>query len=126
MDNKFLGETIRIARKAKGLTQEALAEIVDIDEKHLSRIENGKSFPSLITLKKLLLALDLSFTSIGMDMTEQKHVNNPAYIKALQILNSAESDIQLDCYLDVLMATSHFMGKFQLSAAGLTLNSQPQ
>lgn len=35
-----LGDKIRQIRKSKGLTQEKLAELIDIDNKHLSRIEN--------------------------------------------------------------------------------------
>lgn len=42
MNNKNFGKKLRDLRKAKGFTQEVLAEKAEIDEKHLSRIENGK------------------------------------------------------------------------------------
>lgn len=101
MDNKFLGEKLRLARKAKGLTQQEVAEMAEIDEKHLSRIENGKFFPTFTTLSRLLTALDLPLDATGLEF-QKLNTDNPLYIKALQILNSAENDVQLSCYLDVL------------------------
>lgn len=45
--NELLGKRIRELRKRSGLTQEQLAEKLGIDQKHMSRIELGKSYPSL-------------------------------------------------------------------------------
>lgn len=36
---ELLGARIKEIRKARGLTQEQLAEMVDIEQKHVSRIE---------------------------------------------------------------------------------------
>jgi transcriptional regulator with XRE-family HTH domain len=52
-----LGARIKEIRKAKGLSQEKLSEKIEIDPKHLSRIEVGRNFPSLDTLAKLAKAL---------------------------------------------------------------------
>lgn len=112
MNNKFFGEKLRMARKAKGLTQQEVAEMADIDEKHLSRIENGKFFPTFTTLNRLLNALDLPLDETGLDF-QKLNSANPLYIKAIQILNSAENDMQLGCYLDVLMMTNHIINKVQ-------------
>jgi len=54
---KQLGARIKELRKIKKLTQEQLAEMVDVDPKHLSRIEVGGSYPSIDTLVKLAAAL---------------------------------------------------------------------
>lgn len=54
---KQLGARIKELRKIKKLTQEQVAEMVDIDPKHLSRIEVGGSYPSIDTLEKLAVAL---------------------------------------------------------------------
>ena len=54
---KLLGARIKEIRKAKGLSQEKLSEMIGIDAKHLSRIEVGGSFPSLDTLANLAEAL---------------------------------------------------------------------
>jgi len=56
---ELLGGRIKELRKMKGLSQEELSEKVDIDPKHLSRIEVGRGFPSLDTLEKLADALNV-------------------------------------------------------------------
>ncbi len=52
-NRKLLGKRIKELRKSRGLTQDALAETVGIDSKHLSRIECGVNFPSLDLLCKI-------------------------------------------------------------------------
>ncbi len=54
---ELLGVRIQELRKLRKLTQAQLSQKVDIDAKHLSRIEVGKSFPSLDTLEKIANAL---------------------------------------------------------------------
>ncbi len=56
---KLLGVRIKEIRKTRGLSQEQLSGKIDIDPKHLSRIESGRSFPSLDTLEKLANALQV-------------------------------------------------------------------
>ena len=52
----LLVQDLKKLRKSKGLTQQALAEKTNIDDKYLCRIENGKYFPTHATLNKLLNA----------------------------------------------------------------------
>ena len=54
MNNKqALGKRIKELRKRCGLTQEKLAELIDIETGSLSAIESGRHFPSLPTLEKI-------------------------------------------------------------------------
>lgn len=55
---KLLGLRIKELRKIKGLTQDRLSEMVNIEPSHLSRIEVGNSYPSLDTLEKISIALE--------------------------------------------------------------------
>ncbi|MCG2709597.1 MAG: helix-turn-helix domain-containing protein [Thermodesulfovibrionales bacterium] len=61
---ELLGARIKELRKAKGLSQEELSEKVGIDSKHLSRIEVGKSYPSLDTLEKIANALNVEIKDL--------------------------------------------------------------
>ncbi len=56
---KQLGQKIKLVRKSKNMTQEQLAEIVDIGVPNISYIENGKFAPSIDTLQKIAKALDV-------------------------------------------------------------------
>ena len=51
---------IKKYRKIHNLTQEKLAELLDISPRQLQRIESGQSETSLKTLKKLIKILDIS------------------------------------------------------------------
>jgi len=51
---------IKEYRKKLGLTQEKLAELLDISPRQLQRIESGQTETSLKTLKKLIKILDIS------------------------------------------------------------------
>ena len=50
MDYNKIGEQIRKIRKAHGLSQEELAERVNISTTHMSHIETGSTKLSLIAL----------------------------------------------------------------------------
>ncbi len=56
---KLLGARIKELRKARGLSQDQLSEEINIDSKHLSRIEVGNSYPSLDTVENIAKALDV-------------------------------------------------------------------
>ena len=61
---EMLGARIREQRKKKSITQEKLAETLGIDQKHMSRIELGKSYPSLDRLTMIADALEVSLPSL--------------------------------------------------------------
>lgn len=54
-----LGARIQEIRKSKNLTQEVLAEKIDMDKPNLSNIECGKRFMTAETLEKLAGALEV-------------------------------------------------------------------
>ncbi len=54
----MLGARIKGLRKIKGLSQDKLFQIIDIEQNHLSRIEVGKNYPSIGILEKIALALN--------------------------------------------------------------------
>lgn len=103
--NSTFGTRLKSLRKAKGLTQEALAEKANVDSKHLCRIENDKHFPSHKTLNKLLNALGITLEEAGLNLEQLEIDNNQIMIKAMQILNSAKDDNELNCYLEALRMT---------------------
>jgi len=59
-----LGRKIKEARKAQGLSQEQLAEKIDIESKHVSRIEVGANYPSLQRLEQIASALNVSIKDL--------------------------------------------------------------
>lgn len=54
-----LAKSIKKSRKAKGMTQEELAEKVNVSLGWISRIERGVNSPNLKLLKKIARVLDI-------------------------------------------------------------------
>jgi len=59
MDYEKIGMRVRFFRRRKGLSQEQLAELVDISVPHMSHIETGNTKLSLPVLAALARALDV-------------------------------------------------------------------
>ena len=78
MDIKMLlGRKIKEYRNKIGLTQAQLAEIVNVDNKHISCIENGKNFPSADLLGRLAKA----FNTEPKNLFEFYHLQNISDLK---------------------------------------------
>lgn len=59
-----VGIRIKSIRKELKLTQEKLAEKADLDTTYISEVENGKRNITIVSLQKILVALDQTFVSI--------------------------------------------------------------
>ncbi|WP_154985716.1 helix-turn-helix domain-containing protein [Paenibacillus polysaccharolyticus] len=59
-----VGERIRAVRKAKGLTQQQLAELSGLDDAYIGSVERGERNFSIDTLEKILLGLKLSLNEL--------------------------------------------------------------
>lgn len=61
---RLFGARIKELRKKNNMSQEQLSEKVGIESKYLSRIEVGKSYPSLEIVEKLSDALDVEMKDL--------------------------------------------------------------
>ncbi len=68
---RLVGSRIKQLRKAKGLSQEVLAEKADLSNKYLSSIERGNENPTLDTFIKLAQAMDVEFFELFHYSREQ-------------------------------------------------------
>ena len=64
LDPKIVGEAIAYCRKQKNLSQEVLSALADIGRTHLSAIERGERKPTLETLYKISMALNVNMSDI--------------------------------------------------------------
>ncbi|MFZ6723596.1 helix-turn-helix domain-containing protein [Undibacterium sp. Ji49W] len=55
----LVGQRVQILRKRKQLSQEELSSRIGIDTKSLSRLERGQHYPSLETLERIRVELDV-------------------------------------------------------------------
>lgn len=67
VDYKAIGQRIKIARIKKDITQEAVADLIDITPAHMSNVETGKTKVSLPTLIVIANALSVSVDTLLCD-----------------------------------------------------------
>ena len=61
---KIFGLNVKIERLRLGLTQSQLAEILDVHEKHICKIETGHQNVTLKTLSKIAKALKVDESAL--------------------------------------------------------------
>ena len=87
-----LGARIQEIRKSKNLTQEVLAEKIDMDKPNLSNIECGKRFMTAETLEKLANALEVE----EKELFDFGHIKNREELITLlnnSINNASDSEL---------------------------------
>lgn len=73
MIEKEIGKRIQECRKMRGLTQEQLAEIIDISPHYLSALERGVYNIKLEILVNILNALDCSADEVFCDVVKKAY-----------------------------------------------------
>lgn len=59
-----MGEKLRAAREAAGMTQQELAEKIGVQQRDISRWENCRREPGVLTVKKMAQALGCSMDNL--------------------------------------------------------------
>jgi len=59
-----LGEAIRGIRLSKGISQEKLALLAEVDRSYVGRVERGDNNVAVLTLARLAGALDISISKL--------------------------------------------------------------
>lgn len=101
-----IGKIIQKLRKGKGLTQEELAEKIDLSTNYLSKVERGLSVLNVEAFFKMASVLDFTLDDFGVntdsriDETKKELVN--------RILASSEKEIK--AYTE-LLNTMHSVTK---------------
>ena len=87
VDYTVIGERLKKARKDKHLTQEQLAEKIDVSIAFLSRIERGSSQINLKRLSQICQILDVT----------EGDILNGSSSKSTKYLNSEFADLLRNC-----------------------------
>lgn len=90
---KIIGNNVLNARKIRNLSQEQFAEMIGIEPSALSKIENGKSYPSQQTLENIICALKIKPNVLFK--TEEKIDIEKAYKELLVQLEQIKQNEEL-------------------------------
>lgn len=68
---KLVGDNFGRVRKAKGLTQEQVAERSGFSQQYLSDLERGRRNPTVVSVYELAMALDVNYLELLQQSTDQ-------------------------------------------------------
>ena len=85
LDYVAIGRRIRDARRQLGITQEKLAETVDLSPSHMSHIESGKT---KVSLPSLILIANALYTSVDSLLHDNISMTSDAFDKDFKDLLS--------------------------------------
>ena len=105
MDYSAIGRLVREVRKARGISQETLAEQVDISTTHMSHIETASTKLSLPVLAALARALSVSTDYLLYGNGTNAHEEVDAVLDAC-------SERQLQILAEVVKSTKAALDRF--------------
>ena len=108
IDYKSIGRRIKAARISLDMTQERLAEKVNLSPSHLSNIETGTTKVSLSTIVKLANALHVSVDSLLADSVVQ---SKAVFEQDIQTILSDCDDYEIRGIADIAAATKKTLRK---------------
>lgn len=107
MDYLSMGKNIKALRKKNGLTQEKLAEAVDVSTVFISQIETGTRMPSLETIYNISKALGVSIDEL-IHGSESGHLRIHTDNKFQAFLNS-HSEAEVEFTLKIAEGVLNYM-----------------
>jgi transcriptional regulator with XRE-family HTH domain len=96
-----IGRNIKNARTLLGMTQGQLAELLDLENVTVSRIETGAQLPSIDRLDEVAKALNVSLTTLLADTNK----------------SSAMADLLVDAIKDLPVREQKFVHSFAVTYA---------
>lgn len=101
IDYKLIGKRIKAKRKELNITQEQLADKINMTTFYVSKIENGKATPTLETFAHIAycLDLDLAYLITGTSTLEKQY-----YVNELNKICSHATKEQLNLIIKLAKA----------------------
>jgi Predicted transcriptional regulators len=85
-----LGNRIKTLRKAQNLTQQKLADKVEVSRIYVQALESNRRLPSMKLLQRLAPALNVDVTDLLMDFSSP---DNPGRVQLESMLDNGELEI---------------------------------
>jgi len=114
MDQKRIGSFLRELRTEKSLTQEQLAERLNVSGRTVSRWENGNNMPDLSIIVELAAFYDIDIRELLNGERKNEKMNEDLKETSLKMADYAEAEKQL---LTKRLCIISFIGLFSLLTA---------
>lgn len=103
MDYKLLGKNIKETRKSLKMTQEQLAEKIEVSTVFIIQIESGARKPSLETVYKISIALNIKIdTLINKNFDDEKTEDIDRLIELLNMCSKKQRNFVADISKEII------------------------
>jgi transcriptional regulator with XRE-family HTH domain len=93
-----VAKTVRDIRRFKALSQRQLANRMQVPRTYISKIENGKAMPTLSSLARLAMALEVDICALLQDARSRRLEETAAVLADPFLAEIAQCVGQLDSY----------------------------
>lgn len=91
-----LGQRIKYLRKSQNITQEKLAELINMDITSLSKIETGRNYPQPETIEKIAKALNVNINYLfSFQSLNTKNEYIEAITQNINLIQNNEEKLKL-------------------------------
>lgn len=95
-DKKFIGSVIKNARKKAKMSQAELSELINMCDKNLGNIENGKQFPQVNNFLKIMETLNIPLEDFGVTKSSNANETQKELLKLIYSANHQKAQIYLE------------------------------
>lgn len=93
------GDNLRTIRKEKGLSQEDLAELLNVSRQAVSKWEQNNGYPEMEKVIQLAEALNISLDHLILGRKDEKNINDRTSVPTGRIMIKSHDGKQLiNCY----------------------------
>ena len=108
----MISDNIKRMREAKGLSQKEVISAISMGAAQYSRIENGKTDPSVSTVEKIAKALGVTMAELFTDANDLKEINslNKTLIERVTLIDTLTKEEQKTIFtiLDAFISKRKF------------------
>ncbi len=95
-DKKFIGSVIKNARKKAKMSQAELSELINMCDKNLGNIENGKQFPQVNNFLKIIEILNIPLKEFGVVENSNNNEIQEELLKIIYCANPKKAEMYLE------------------------------
>jgi len=122
----YIAENIKSLRKAKGLTQEDVAEMLGVSPQSVSKWERGETYPDVTLLPSLANLFKTSVDAIiGMDKINDEQAKASVFTEAQKLLREYDYNGASAMYADALKSFPNDESFMSELAMALALGGDP-
>lgn len=96
MDQKKVGQFLKTLRKEKRITQEALAEVLNVSDRTVSRWETGRNMPDISLLVELSEFYQVSIPEIIDGERKSEKMNQETKDTAIKMAEYSKNELQTE------------------------------